>query len=81
MVSHHLALIVKIYEIQNADCKKCLSLAYWRKRIYISVKHVKKFDEYFGCLETIFEKIADYESSYQIDKLLEGPICPTFQAN
>ena len=49
--------------------------------IYISVKHdLKKFDEYFGCLETIFEKIADCESGYQIDKLLEGPIChATFQ--
>ena len=49
--------------------------------IYISVKHdLKKFNKYFSCLEPIFEKIADCESGYQIDKLLEGPIChETFQ--
>ena len=49
--------------------------------LYICVKHdLKKFDSYFDCLEKIFEKIADCEKSYKIDKLLEGPVChATFQ--
>ncbi len=49
--------------------------------IYMSVKHSSKmFDDYFNCLESIFEKIADCEKTYKIDKLLEGPVChATFQ--
>lgn len=49
--------------------------------IYISVKHSSKmFKDYFNCLELIFEKIADCEKTYKIDKLLEGPVChATFQ--
>ena len=49
--------------------------------IYICVKHdLKKFNDYFNCLDPIFEKIADCEKGYKIDKILEGPVChSTFQ--
>ncbi len=46
--------------------------------IYICVKHdLKKFNLYFDCLDTIFQKIAKCENGYKIDKLLEGPVCHT----
>ena len=49
--------------------------------IYMCVKHdLKKINYYFNCLEPIFEKIADCEAGYKIEKLLEGPVChSTFQ--
>ena len=49
--------------------------------IYICVKHdLKKFNDYFDCLDLIFQKIADCEKGYNIDKILEGPVChATFQ--
>ena len=46
--------------------------------IYICVKHdLKKFNDYFMCLDEIFSKIAECEKGYKIDKLLKGPICHT----
>ena len=46
--------------------------------IYICVKHdLKKFNRYFDCLDAIFQKIADCEKGYKIDKLLESPVCHT----
>lgn len=49
--------------------------------IYISVMHnLEKFNNYFESIEKIFEKIADCEKGYKIDKLLEGQVChSTFQ--
>ena len=46
--------------------------------IYISIKHdLKKFNDYFDCLDPIFEKIGECESGRKISKLLEGPVCHT----
>jgi len=46
--------------------------------VYISVMHnLEKFNNYFESIEKIFEKIADCEKGYKIDKLLEGPVCHT----
>ena len=46
--------------------------------IYICIKHdLKKFNAYFDCLDTIFQKIAECEKGYKIKKLLEGPVCHT----
>ncbi len=49
--------------------------------IYISIKHdSKKFNDYFNCLEPIFQKLAECESGRKISQLLEGPVChSTFQ--
>ena len=46
--------------------------------IYICVKHdLKKFNDYFECLDKIFQKITECEKGYKIDKFLEGPVCHT----
>ena len=46
--------------------------------LYICVKHdLKNFNDYFDCLEPIFQKIAECESGRKISKLLEGPVCHT----
>ena len=46
--------------------------------IYICTKHdSKKFNSYFNCLDLIFEKIAECEKGYKIDKLLHNPVCHT----
>ena len=46
--------------------------------IYICIKHdLKKLNEYFDCLDSIFQKIAECERGYKIDKFLEGPVCHT----
>jgi glutamate-1-semialdehyde 2,1-aminomutase len=46
--------------------------------IYICVKHdLKKFNDYFEHLDKIFQKIAECEKGYKIDKFLEGPVCHT----
>ena len=39
--------------------------------------NLEKFNNYFESIEKIFEKIADCEKGYKIDKLLEGPVCHT----
>ena len=46
--------------------------------IYICVKHdLKKFDEYFDCLELVFQKIAACEKGYNINKFLKSQVCHT----
>ena len=46
--------------------------------IYICTKHdTKKFNRYFNCLDLIFQKIAECEKGYKIDKLLHNPVCHT----
>ena len=46
--------------------------------IYISVSHsTENFNRYFKCLEKIFKKICECEKGFDINKLLEGPICHT----